>query len=268
METFRKAAREDGRRSATVLPVGRLALVLAAAFLLAGGGAGAALLAPGSEAAPGTTTSATTTTTKTAPADTNVSTASRVVAFTGHGWGHGLGLSQWGAYGYAKHGWTYDRILAHYYPGTTLGPARVATLRVLVAQKKSVQLTATAAWSVVDGSGTKTALDPAAVTLDAKLVLGGKPLPPPLSFVSKEPLAVDGRAYRGKLTVVPDGSLLDVVNTVGLETYLKGVVPAEMPSAWPPDALEAQAVAARSYALANLAKGRPFDLYGDTRSQV
>ena len=32
-------------------------------------------------------------------------------------------MSQWGAYGYAKHGWTYDAILAHYYTGTTLGPA-------------------------------------------------------------------------------------------------------------------------------------------------
>ena len=32
-------------------------------------------------------------------------------------------MSQWGAKGYAEHGWTYDRILAHYYPGTTLAPA-------------------------------------------------------------------------------------------------------------------------------------------------
>jgi SpoIID/LytB domain protein len=59
-----------------------------------------------------------------------------------------------------------------------------------------------------------------------------------------------------------------VIDTVGLEAYLKGVVPAEMPSAWLPEALKAQAVAARSYALANVATGRPFDLYGDTRSQV
>ena len=59
-----------------------------------------------------------------------------------------------------------------------------------------------------------------------------------------------------------------MIDAVGLEQYLRGVVPAEMPSDWPPEALKAQAVAARSYALANLAKGRPFDLYGDTRSQV
>src|SRR5207253_5381767 len=48
----------------------------------------------------------------------------------------------------------------------------------------------------------------------------------------------------------------------------KGVVPAEMPSSWPTEALKAQAVAARSYALANVTTGRAFDLYGDTRSQV
>jgi SpoIID/LytB domain protein len=55
---------------------------------------------------------------------------------------------------------------------------------------------------------------------------------------------------------------------VSIEAYLKGVVPSEMPSDWPAAALQAQAVAARSYALANLVRGRPFDLYADSRSQV
>ena len=43
----------------------------------------------------------------------------------GHGWGHGVGLAQYGAYGYALHGWSYDRIVEHYYPGTILGQAPV-----------------------------------------------------------------------------------------------------------------------------------------------
>src|SRR5215469_12011976 len=43
------------------------------------------------------------------------STAAATLVFTGHGWGHGIGMSQWGAYGYALHGWTYDGILTHYY---------------------------------------------------------------------------------------------------------------------------------------------------------
>ena len=38
---------------------------------------------------------------------------------SGHGWGHAVGMGQWGAYGYAQHGFTYDKILAHYYPGTS-----------------------------------------------------------------------------------------------------------------------------------------------------
>ena len=46
--------------------------------------------------------------------------AGTALIVTGHGWGHGVGMSQWGAYGYALHGWKYRRILAHYYPGTKL----------------------------------------------------------------------------------------------------------------------------------------------------
>jgi stage II sporulation protein D len=256
-----------------VTRVGRLTALAAAAFLCVGGGATAALLAPGSDAAPGgsttVATTAATTTTSTSSAASNVSTASRVVAFTGHGWGHGLGLSQWGANGYAQHGWTYDRILAHYYPGTTLGPARVATVRILLATERTVKLTAAAPWTVVDATGAKTVLDPAApVTLGPGLTVAGVRLAPPLTFASKQPLSVDGRAYRGRIVVVPDGKQLDVVDAVGLEAYLKGVVPAEMPTSWPAEALKAQAVAARSYALANVTKGRAYDLYGDTRSQV
>ena len=36
------------------------------------------------------------------------------LVITGKGWGHGVGMSQWGAYGYARHGWSWQRILAHY----------------------------------------------------------------------------------------------------------------------------------------------------------
>ena len=59
-----------------------------------------------------------------------------------------------------------------------------------------------------------------------------------------------------------------MVQSLGLEQYLAGVVPQEMPSAWPDEALKAQAVAARSYALAHRLSGKVFDLYADVRSQV
>src|SRR5437867_11328172 len=52
------------------------------------------------------------------------SAPARAYVIRGHGNGHGVGLSQWGAYGYARHGWSYDRILRHYYRGTSLGSAR------------------------------------------------------------------------------------------------------------------------------------------------
>ena len=64
------------------------------------------------------------------------------------------------------------------------------------------------------------------------------------------------------------GQKLDAVNVLGLEPYLQGVITQEMPSAWPDEALKAQAVAARSYALAHRVSGKAFDLYADVRSQV
>ena len=270
METFGKACPRPGDASATVTRVGRLALLAGALALLLGSGAAAAMLAPGSDAAATTSSTTTTATTPAAPPPpaSSVSTAPSVVAFTGHGWGHGLGLAQWGAYGYALHGLAYDKILAHYYPGTTLGPARVATVRVLVASKQKVTLTSTTPWTIVDATGAKTTLEAGPLTLDSTFTVGGTPLQPPLKITAAAPVSVGTSAYRGKLTVTLDAKLVDVIDVVGLEQYLKGVVPSEMPSKWPAAALEAQAVAARSYALANLTKGRPYDLYGDARSQV
>jgi stage II sporulation protein D len=267
METFGKAPAGLRGAWATVLPVGRLALVVGAAALLAAGGATAALLVPGPGAA-AVTTSTTVTTATTIGTTTVVQTSPTVLAFTGHGWGHGLGLSQWGAYGYALHGWTHDRILAHYYPGTTLGTARTRIVRVLVAAAKRVTVRATAAWSATDSTGAKTTLEPGSVTIGTGLAVQGERRSGPVTLTSAEPLAVNGTAYRGTLVLSVDGQKVDAVDVVALEQYLKGVVPSEMPSAWPSEALQAQAVAARSYALANLAKGRPYDLYGDARSQV
>jgi stage II sporulation protein D len=243
--------------------VGRPALRLGACSLLLLAGAALSLLAAGRSAVRvGTTTTTATVTTVTNP-------ASIVLALSGHGWGHGLGLSQWGAYGYAKHGWTYDQILAHYYTGTTLGPAPISSVRVLLAQKKKVRLDSTDAWTVTDSAGTKIPLDSGTLSLGPKLAVPDHPeLQPPYTFTGKQPLAVDGKQYRGRLAVSTDGKKLEVVDVVALENYLKGVVPAEMPSAWPAEALKAQAVAARSYALANLHKGQAFDLYSDTRDQV
>jgi stage II sporulation protein D len=227
-----------------------------------------------------TETTATTTSpapTPALPAPVLTGTPSATFLISGHGWGHGLGMSQWGARGYAQHGWTFDRILAHYYPGTQLGPASVSKVRVLLADGvKSLTLGSTGAWGVVDGAGRQLDLDPGELVLGPALRLtaavGADPAPltAPLSFVPRSgPLLLAGKPYRGSIQVSKgkDGKL-QAVNVVGLEDYLKGVVPAEMPPTWPAEALETQAVAARSYALANRSPAKPYDLFADVRSQM
>src|SRR3954465_1205019 len=71
---------------------------------------------------------------------------------SGHGWGHGVGMSQWGAYGYAQNGWAYDKILAHYYPGTDLTSSTVKSIRVLLANTASVTISSTGPWKLKDGT--------------------------------------------------------------------------------------------------------------------
>jgi stage II sporulation protein D len=237
----------------------RYAARLAVSFLLLCVGVASAVAATVPHA--GRAQTATTTTLVTSPAAT-------VVAVSGHGWGHGMGLSQWGAYGYALHGLDYERILAHYYPGTTLGSAPPRAVRVLVASGKRLTLTSVSPWRAVDAEGTKVALDAGTLALTPTAKLPGGAVTMPLTFTAAAPIQVNGTVYRGRISVSLSGKTLQAVDVVGLESYLRGVVPAEAPSAWPAAALQAQAVAARSYALANLVKRRSFDLYGDVRDQV
>src|SRR5262249_19252125 len=80
--------------------------------------------------------------------------AGTVFVVQGRGWGHGIGMSQWGAYGYARHGWSYHRILAHYYRGTQLGRTGVRSVRVLLAERRAALAVACAgAIRVTDGTG-------------------------------------------------------------------------------------------------------------------
>jgi stage II sporulation protein D len=188
----------------------------------------------------------------------------------GYGWGHGVGMSQWGAEGYAVHGWGWKRILAHYYPGTVLVRERPQTVRVLLAEGKGqVVVASRAAFVVRDGRGTRIRLAPGSHTAGAGLRLGGKRLAAPLRIVpGLAPVSIDGRGYRGELLLYRSGGALQVVNEVSLERYLRGVVPWEMPHDWAADALRAQAVAARSYALATANPGGRYDIVSDTRDQM
>ena len=185
----------------------------------------------------------------------------------GRGWGHGIGMSQYGARGYAEAGWGYERILKHYYRGTALELVPARQVRVLLAEgKAAVKIGSSKPFKLVDARGKVRKLKPGTQNVRAgKLAT----LRSPLRFVpGAAPLRLDGSAYRGTLLVHRLGRTLTVVNRLPLDRYLRGVVPWEMPDDWHPEALRAQSVVARSYALATLKPGTLFDLYADTRSQV
>ena len=197
------------------------------------------------------------------------------LVFSGHGWGHGVGLSQYGAYGYAKHGYAYDQMIAHYYPGTDLESGASKTIRVLLASGASnLTISSAAPFSVEDASGSSYDLAALSLKLTSSLKVeladGGKvALSGPLKFkAGTSPLVYAGRKYAGYFRVLVSGDKLSLVNGVGLERYIYGVVPCESPHDWPAEALKAQAVVARSYALASIRAGTNFDVYQDTRSQV
>jgi SpoIID/LytB domain protein len=195
---------------------------------------------------------------------------------TGHGFGHGVGMSQYGAYGYAEHGKGYRFILGHYYSGTAIGQLEGArVVRVLIdvdGGDVGFSGAAGACGKALDESRSYEAHRIArSVQLRSS---GGKPLANcghRLRAAGGGSVTIGGVAYRGALEVVPtesDGGSLNAVNAVPVDQYVKGVVPNESPSSWPAAALEAQAVAARSYALSTQVDGNGFDLYPDTRSQV
>ena len=199
----------------------------------------------------------------------------------GGGWGHGIGMSQYGAFGMAKEGKGYREILAHYYTGTEISQADTKTIRVLLQSNRgSVSFTGAA------GAG-DSKLDPKK-TYVARARVGqvelrdndGKKVGsfgPPLAVRSAGTFRLGGTAgngvtngsYHDDLELRPSaGGGLTAVNAVSLDEYVQGVVPGEMPSSWHPEALKAQSIAARSYALVTDKGGEVFDQYPDTRSQV
>jgi SpoIID/LytB domain protein len=194
------------------------------------------------------------------------------VTLHGHGYGHGHGLSQYGAEGAARAGKGYREILRHYYPGTRLGRMR-GKIRVLITADSSsdVKVSPTRGLSVRDrGTGRSWTL-PVGDRIDRWRVVGErvqfhKPagwrrwnMPGPRrtlrgdgEFFAKTPIKLwvasgggeAARRYRGKLRA----SHGNTVNVLRMDSYLRGVVPAEMPASWSLNALKSQAVAARTYA--------------------
>jgi stage II sporulation protein D len=194
---------------------------------------------------------------------------------TGHGFGHGVGMGQYGAYGYALHGADFRFILGHYYRGTTIGPAPQGAVRVLLTIA-SGDVTFSRATSACGRT-----LDPAkpyrahlrggAVSLLSDRGRALANCGESLRASGNGRVRIRGNGtYRGALLVVPTstGATLNVINAVSIDAYAQGVIAGEMPSSWPIAALETQAVAARSFGLAGRVHGNGFGLYDDTRSQV
>src|SRR5687767_55454 len=144
----------------------------------------------------------------------------------GRGWGHGIGMSQYGARGYAESGWPYSRILAHYYRGTELKVVPGRHVRVLLLDRQPrVRISSATRFRVVDARGKKRRLKPGAVVLGRRVPAGRlQGLKLPLRFEpGTGPLAVDGNAYRGTLLAHRSGKRLSVVNRLPLDLYLRGV---------------------------------------------
>lgn len=195
------------------------------------------------------------------PADGNL-------RLTGHGYGHGHGMSQYGAQGAALQGLNHRQILAYYYPGTTMGTAG-GTIRVLVSADtdNDVRVLPASGLRIRDtGNGATYALPATAGTntwrlrtIGGRAVLdyhngawrtylpGGRALTGEGEFyragVVTLRVAGAARSYRGAMRL----SRQNTVNVVTLDDYILGVVPREMPASWRPAAVQAQAVAARTY---------------------
>jgi stage II sporulation protein D len=202
----------------------------------------------------------------------------------GAGFGHGIGMSQYGAYGYARHGVGYGQILTHYYKGTDLSKVDPGqTVRVLLQSgAKTATFTGATKAPGHDLDESKT-YQVRLAGLSGEDLIGpnGKQIDHydgPLDITSSTGVVqLGGTALNG----VKNGHYRDtmefrtstfgglaVINDALLDDYVKGVVPGEIPAAWPAAALQAQAVAARTYALATDAGGSQFDQYPDTRSQM
>ena len=236
---------------------------------------------------------------------TAITTLSSTVRFYGRGYGHGVGLNQYGARGRALAGQTAEQILTAYFTGATItatDPAREVRVLLMAGFPASASSplvvygrggtweiagvamvfpadavlrtwrTATTVNGVAKTAWSVRVTAPDGMTILHDATVAGAVTVRPLDTIGRiqlfsKPSSYD--TYRGSIELRLGTGSLNVVNHLGLDEYLRGVVPVEMPSSWPAEALRAQAIAARSYAVRRLHPAiGTFDVYDDTRSQV
>ena len=231
----------------------RLCAVPLAVALATAAGAGAILLGPASPAAA----------TEIVPMPSTGS-----VTVLGRGNGHGHGMAQYGARGAAIAGLSALQIVAFYYPGSTPVTLKPSTIRVdlsgagpnttiaagptgLALNGAPLALSGISRYRLV-ASGSALALQQQA-TGSSTWVTDKSGLPTTSTFSSPgnniRVLLTDATSttYRGTISAVLAGSTVLTVNTVDLDGYTMGVSPRETPASWQPAAVQAQAIAARSY---------------------
>jgi SpoIID/LytB domain protein len=215
--------------------------------------------------------------------------ANGVFNITGHGWGHGHGLSQWGAQGAASLGIPSSTIVSTYYPGTTASVLANTPIRVRLTATNSFDLAVlpAAGLTVTDGAGRKLGLTAPAtywrILADSTgqhlqryvagnwygvAVGGATNLTTPVRFTDTANLVsvvypgLYSRDYRGSVASwLVGASTVINTDTLTMEDYLRGVVPQESSPSWYPAALQAQAIAARTYAAQQRASASIWSTY-------
>jgi SpoIID/LytB domain protein len=214
------------------------------------------------------------------------------VSYRGNG--HGHGMSQYGARGAARAGLSYQQILAFYYPGTKLvtlpkkrikiklaGTGRTTTIAardhtVLTGVKGYLPTKGVRKYRLIAGAGTSITLQKLGTARGSKWTTVRTGLPNRAEFHRNAKLTrvyeSDGQStdYYGFIRAVRSGNRVYTVNRAMLDNYVAGVVPREMPAGWERQALDAQAVAARTYAANALANSsnRDYDICATTMCQV
>jgi len=203
--------------------------------------------------------------------------ASGTLVVDGRGYGHGHGMSQHGAQGAALQGLGYREIVGFYYPGTELGSMK-GKVRVLITGDTTDDVVVSPARNlrVRDLGSRSTHALPArpAIKRWRLHVVNGRTVVQRLTdrwrpfrpggkkflagdgeFLANRPLTLwtpsGTKRYRGILRAAspnPGSPARDTVNIVPMNGYIKGVIPAEMPASWHPEAVKSQAIAARTYA--------------------
>lgn len=222
--------------------------------------------------------------------------ANGVFSLQGHGWGHGRGMSQWGAEGAAKLGKTATQITSFYYPHTSASKIGNPTIRVQLRSNtdhsKVAVYSATGLYAYDLASGTKVPLsttpsrwrvtvDSAGYHLSSLSSAGwsapGKAFTGPLqlqgpTFVRLAFPDGSSRDYRGAVRAVRTGTTtVQPLAVMPMESYLLGVVPRESPSSFYAAALQTQAIAARSYSeyeRRHAPSTRSYDICDTTQCQV